>query len=191
MILMADGGVAPIERVVVGATVIGRQGRANRVVGVQRAVLGVRRLYALNGGRCFVTADHPFMTPVGWKAIDREAIRTGGSDLKVGRLVPGDAVALRRATESAAVSGQLALAATSEAELGFEAVTRLRSCRADPATPLYDLLLDGDHSYFADGYLVHDNVAGGHGHTLTAVRAVSPGNRERHSHSRLRKPGIS
>ena len=41
MILMADGGVAPIERVVVGATVIGRQGRANRVTSAQPSLWNI------------------------------------------------------------------------------------------------------------------------------------------------------
>ena len=85
MILMADGSAKPIERVVVGDRVMSRDGGANRVVGVQRPRLGNRELHALNGGRYFVTAEHPFLTPVGWMAIDPEAAKTEISDLKVGR----------------------------------------------------------------------------------------------------------
>lgn len=156
---MADGSVKPVEQVAVGAKVSGGHGQANRVVGMQRPRLGKRRLYALNGGRYFVTAEQPFMTPVGWKAIDREAAAQV-ADLKVGPLVLGDAFALRRATETAAVSGQLALAAAGDTGLVFEPLMRLRSCQADPATPLYDLLFDGNHTYFADGYIVHNNNGG-------------------------------
>ena len=34
---------------------------------------------------------------------------------------------------------------------------------ADPVTPLFNLLLDGDHAYFADAYLVHNKGGDGGG----------------------------
>ena len=58
-----------------GDLCVGRRGRVNRVMRCERTVLGARRLYALNGGRPFVTAEHPFLTAEGWKALDPEATR--------------------------------------------------------------------------------------------------------------------
>lgn len=34
----------------------------------------------------------------------------------------------------------------------------IAAVRADPETVVYNLLLDGDHTYFADGYLVHNKA---------------------------------
>jgi hypothetical protein len=39
----------------------------------------------------------------------------------------------------------------------------LAAMDADPATPLFNLLLDGDHSYVADGWIVHNKEAGSGG----------------------------
>ena len=49
-----------------------------------------RRLYALNGGRPFVTAEHPFLTAEGWKALDPEATRRENAALDVASLQLGD-----------------------------------------------------------------------------------------------------
>lgn len=170
MILMADGSQRPIESVAVGDQVLGRRGRVNAVRACERTVLGDRRLYALNGGRLFVTAEHPFLTVEGWKALDPEATRRENAALDVGALQIGDQLCRaivrtvggeRRST--AAGPGILFMQATATLE-ALAAVT------AAPETPLFNLLLDGDHSYVADGWIVH-NKDGDGGSTVGATPA--------------------
>ena len=87
-VAMADGTSRPIERVAVGDLVLG-QGGINRVVDIERPTLGAKPLYALNDGPFFVTADHPFLTETGWKAINPR-LTVGIPNLVIGRLAVGD-----------------------------------------------------------------------------------------------------
>ncbi len=160
-VLMSDGSEQPIERIVVGDWVMGRGGRMNRVTGIERPCLGGRRLYAFNGGRAFVTAEHPFMTRAGWRAIDPEATVAETPTLSVGGLAVGDLLAVVRCGPAAETRGATALASEAEIALGYLRLERLESVAADPATRVYNLLLDGDHAYFADGFLVHNKGDGG------------------------------
>ena len=82
-ILLANGVLRPIEAVTVGDRVIGRGGTVNRVTGIEERRLGYRRLYRFNGGTAFVTAEHPFLTLGGWKAIDVAATARENARLPV------------------------------------------------------------------------------------------------------------
>lgn len=155
-VAMADGTSRPIEDVAIGDWVLGGDGRANRVLGVERPYLGDRLLYALNGSQPFVTAEHPFATEQGWKAVDPAAMRRAAPALAVSRLTLGDRL-LRLAAVAAPVGGG-SQRGRDDIALRLEPVTlrELSGQAADPATPLYNLLLDGDHAYFADDLLVHN-----------------------------------
>jgi hypothetical protein len=156
-VAMADGTAKPIELVEPGDAVLGRDGRANRVLDLFRPLLGDRPLHALNGGPAFVTAGHPFLTEAGWKAVDPAAAREEVPGLPVGRLAVGDRLLALAAAVPVAAGGP---AHAERAAAGREAVA-LRSVearRAEPATPLYNLCVDGDHTYFADGWLVHNKL---------------------------------
>lgn len=152
LVLMADGSQRPIEDVVPGDRVLGRRGRVNRVVGCERTRLGSRRLYGFNGTRPFVTAEHPLLTSEGWRALDPDATRRETVDLSVlplqvgDRLCRGVARRLRRGDER-------------EHLVFIQATTVLEAVAAvaaEPSTPVFNLLLDGDHSYVADGWIVHN-----------------------------------
>jgi hypothetical protein len=160
---MADGSEKPIREIRIGDLVMAPNGRANRVIDVERPALGARRLYALNGGNFFVTAEHPFMTLAGWKAIDPAATAKENAKLAVSRLQPGDCLTTLQAVGTAITAGNLALAELALAGLALETtvLVHLDSRAADPATPLFNLLLDGDHAYFAEGYLVHNKGGDG------------------------------
>jgi hypothetical protein len=156
LVLMADGTERPIETLRPGDAVLGRRGQVNRVVASERTLLGRRRLYAFNGRRPFVTAEHPFLTCEGWKALDPEATRRENEHLHVAALQLGDRIC-RGAARRVAVRGTVA---DSERSLLFiqstTALEALAGVEADPQTPLFNLLLDGDHSYVADGWIVHN-----------------------------------
>jgi hypothetical protein len=159
-IAMADGTSRAIERVAVGDFVLGAEGRINRVIEVERPLLGSRLLYALNDSDFFVTAEHPFMTEAGWKAIDPAATAVENPALRVGRLNVGD-----RLLVLAAVSMPLAVPVGGrgawsdefyEVELDSTRLVSLVGRPGHPRTLLYNLLLDGDHVYFANEMLVHN-----------------------------------
>lgn len=153
---MVDGTSRPIEHILVGDLVLGNAGRVNRVAEVLHPVLGHRPLYGLNGSNFFVTSGHPFMTEEGWKAIDPTATPTQLSALHVGRLAVGDRL-LTLTAAAVPVSGGGAISAEA-VDVRIEAI-ELRSLvgqPADPATQLYNLRLDGDHTYFANNLLVHN-----------------------------------
>jgi len=155
-VAMADGTSRPIEWIAEGDDVLRRDGGANRVTGVARPLVGHRPLYALNGSRFFVTAEHPFMTEDGWKSIDPAATAKEMPDLDVRRLAVGDRLVKLAAVRSLALAGDTGTTSLSEVEVQSLALRTVTDRRVDPETPLFNLLVDGDHAYFADDLLVHN-----------------------------------
>ncbi|MCC6315526.1 MAG: hypothetical protein IT337_16125 [Thermomicrobiales bacterium] len=155
-IAMVDGTSRPIEMVAPGDLVLGRGGQVNRVVALARPMLGGRPLYAFDGGLGFVTGGHPFLTDAGWKAVDPAAAQQEIPNLRVGRLSAGDRV-LRLVGATVPVgagrgaSGDGVSIRITAVELG-----QIAAVIANPATPLFNLTVDGDHTYFADDWLAHN-----------------------------------
>ncbi|MBX2986929.1 MAG: hypothetical protein KF802_03440 [Bdellovibrionaceae bacterium] len=132
----ADGSLINIEDLRPGDEVASASGRPNRVVRLERVRMGGRRLYSLNGEKAFVTAEHPFWTPQGWKSIDPVATAYENPKVAiVGALKAGDQV--RR-------------------DGAWVKIESLGSFTEDENTVVYNPVLTGDHTYFADGYLVHN-----------------------------------
>ena len=156
LIAMADGTSRPIEHILVGDLVLGNAGQVNRVTEVLLPVLGYRPLYALNESNFFVTAGHPFMTEEGWKAIDPAATPAEHAGLHVGRLTVGDRLlTLAAVAEPVGVGGSV-IAEAVDVRIEAVALHSLIGQTADPATQLYNLRLDGNHTYFANDLLVHN-----------------------------------
>jgi uncharacterized membrane protein YgcG len=153
-IVMADGELKAIRDIVIGDVVLGQDGAHNLVTGIEQVRLAGRMLYGFDGGPPFVTAEHPFMTESGWKSIDPSATAAENGSLEVARLAPGDSlVTMRRsAWRLAALGDPLGLG---EGALGHQRLASLAASAADPATALYNLLLDGNHSY----WVVHPGAA--------------------------------
>lgn len=119
-------------------------------------VLGHRPLYSLNGSSFFVTSGHPFMTEEGWKAVDPTAVPAQLSELQVGQLIVGDRL-LTLTAAAVPVGGRRASSAEAvDVRIEAVALQSLVGQPADPATQLYNLRLDGDHTYFANDLLVHN-----------------------------------
>lgn len=161
-VLMADGGRKNIEDVRAGDRVLGMNGAVNTVTGIERPRLGVRLLYAFNGGRPFMTAEHPVMTANGWRSIDPKATRAENPRFKVGALGIGDRLVLAptvtgRPLASGGRATRVVYAPDGQRQMTIVTIKGV-GARAD--TFVYNLKLDGNHTYFADGYLVH-NKAGG------------------------------
>lgn len=162
-VLMADGTFRSISEVTVGDEVLGENGEVNKVVDIENHFLGARKLYAFNDGLAFVTPDHPFMTRAGWKSIAPEATLAQTGNFSVGALKVGDeavrleAVAKRTKPMTVAFS-ELATRPSVEVriETGFSELKLITPHDADPSTMVYNLKLDGNHTYFANNYLVHN-----------------------------------
>jgi hypothetical protein len=155
-IAMADGTSRNIEDVLVGDFVLGSKGQANWVAGVERPLLGARSLHSLNGSRMFVTAEHPFATESGWKSIDPAATAIENASLPVGRLAVGDRLLTLASVRVPVMAGGFVGDEPAEIRLEPVALSRLEWSAGAPGTQLYNLLLDGDHAYFADDFLVHN-----------------------------------
>tara|TARA_R100001082_G_scaffold110227_1_gene89561 strand:+ start:700 stop:2001 length:1302 start_codon:yes stop_codon:yes gene_type:complete len=138
-VLMSDDSLKNIEDIKVGESVKGASGD-NEVLALDRTKLGKRRLYSINGGNYFVTEEHPFMTKEGWKSINPKATLKENhvafsDESSIGTLDVGD------------------ILITSSDQVKIESIS-LKS--GDPEMQLYNFALSGDHTYNADGYLVHN-----------------------------------
>jgi len=158
-VLMADGTERQITGIRPGDQVIGRAGGVNRVTGMHIVPLGRRALFGINQHPPFFTAEHPFLTPGGWRALDRVATRLETPGLEVAELAAGDVL-----ITATAISGETAGALALAPAVGFRHLVLHRLTRAEgnPEDRVYNLILDGDHSYVANGFVVH-NKGGGQG----------------------------
>jgi len=136
-LVQMDGQDKRIEDVRIGDKLIGRGGVENEVLAFDHPRLGDRLLYSINGGKFFVTAEHPFATSTGWKSFDPAMTREENPHLEVMKLEIGDELQTWEGTE----------------------ILKTISMTADhPKTPLYNFKLSGDNTYYADGYLVHNKA---------------------------------
>ncbi|CAJ1794024.1 hypothetical protein OPFLODJI_01194 [Aeromonas hydrophila] len=155
-ILMADGEERPIETLRVGERVRDQYGHSNRILAIERVPLGARRLYGLNRLAPFFTAEHPLLTTRGWAAIAPAMTRTENPTLAVLPLFTG--MHLLGWSEHGS-AGNLALAPYPTPLL----VESLCWLDAPPTTALFNLILDGSHSYVANGLIVHNKDGDGSG----------------------------
>ncbi|MCO4207674.1 hypothetical protein M2R29_06900 [Aeromonas hydrophila] len=155
-ILMADGEERPIETLRVGERVRDQYGHSNRILAIERVPLGERRLYGLNRLAPFFTAEHPLLTTRGWAAITPAMTRTENPTLAVLPLFTG--MHLLGWSEHGS-TGNLALAPHPTPLL----VESLCWLDAPPTTALFNLILDGSHSYVANGLIVHNKDGDGSG----------------------------
>ncbi|MDD9210088.1 hypothetical protein [Aeromonas dhakensis] len=155
-ILMADGKERPIETLQAGERVRDQYGCSNLILAVERVLLGARRLYGLNRLAPFFTAEHPFLTTRGWAAIAPAMTRTENPTLAVLPLFTG--MHLLGWSEHGN-AGNLALAPQPALLL----VESLCWIDAPPTTALFNLILDGSHSYVANGLIVHNKDGDGNG----------------------------
>ena len=126
----------PIEAVKIGDRILGLDGLVNEVMGLVTPKLGDRLLYGFNDCPAFVTAGHPFRTNDGhWKSIDPAATLLEKVGMIVEKLEICDIVL------------------TASGEVTIE---RIHSAKGDPAQTLYDFNLSGNHTYFANGFAVHN-----------------------------------
>ncbi len=123
---------------------------------IETPQLGSRLLYALNDGDAFVTAEHPFMTDEGWKAIDPLATSRENPALIVGNLQVGDRLHVLSGVLAAVGAGVGSGGSSVAIDVAPIELHRIDQQTADATTVVYNLRLDGNHTYFANDLLVHN-----------------------------------
>ena len=140
LVTMEDGTLKKIEEVEIGDKVKGEEG-VNMVTDYDHPPLGDRKLYSINNGDAFVTSEHPFETLEGWKSIDPEDTAKE-TDLDVKKLDVGDIII------------------TGKDDVKVDSIEEHDGNAEDT---VYNFILNGDRTYYADGYLVHNKGGGGGG----------------------------
>jgi len=139
LVVMEDGSTKKIEDIVAGDRLRGADDTVNTVIELHRPKLGQQHLYAINGGRFFVSDGHPFMTVQGWKAMDPVMAKQANPALEIGQLEVGDLMIT---------------------EAGEIRVERIEKQSAPAETQLYNFSVTGNRTYYVrengTGYLVHN-----------------------------------
>lgn len=141
-VTMADGTYKEIQDVEIGDKLKGMT-QNNEVLGFDHPPLddGIRDpfLYSINNGRAFITSEHPLLTKEGWKSIDPALTHLAKPHidyLNTTRLNIGDEIL------------------TDTGSVVVESIERHED--VDKTQTVYNFVLDGDHTYYADGYLAHN-----------------------------------
>jgi len=133
-VTMADGTQKNIEDVKIWEKVLWSNGTVNTVLWYDRPVLWGRHLWSINGSEYFVSDEHPFKTIEWWKSFNPEMTKLE-VDLDTRELKVWDILVT---------------------DNGLEEVKTVDYISADYNTPLFNLMLNGDHTYYANNYLVHN-----------------------------------
>ena len=139
MITLSDGSLKRIEDMTAGDMVVTQFG-SHPVIRLIPTPICDRLLYTLGHDDVFfVTAEHPFMTRDGWKSIDSNAV--------INPALHAD------------ITGSITLGDEVWTEEGWKEVCEIRSvCPESTGTLIYNLEIKSDHSYYANGYLVHNKT---------------------------------
>lgn len=135
MITMSDGSKKPIYKIDAGDKVLGMNGVINTVKELEIVRLSDRKLFSINDSRPFVTAEHPFMTTTGWRSLDPQATV---------------------AEHGFKVDGVLDVGHTLLTEQGKVKIRSIVGYSDNPEMRVYNLILEGNNTYFADDFLVHN-----------------------------------
>jgi hypothetical protein len=134
-VLLANGKETPIERLKAGDILLGSEGAHNKVVKLKIDPKKDWTIYAFNGGRYFVTKNHVFSTTAGWASINPESALRENPQLKIRKLKIGDVLI------------------TLQGSMRIEKITS----KTAKDSVVYSPELDGNHEYYADGFLVHNS----------------------------------
>jgi hypothetical protein len=128
---MSDGTTKRIDEIELG-DIVKSEKESSKVIGID-IHKGTFTMYSINGGKAFVTAEHPFKTTNGWKAINPlETFKKHKIESRI--LEIGDILITKEGTKE---------------------ITSIESS-TKTVDIVYNLKLNNEHVYYADGYLVHN-----------------------------------
>ena len=147
LISMASGEKAMIGTIKAGDFVIGKDKEINRVVGVEVVTLGSRNLYGFNGMAPFVSEEHPLMTSKGWGAFKVASLKKYEPEVYSEVEKENKLVRIKSGTTLVTEAGEVKITALEKMDV---------NC---PSLKIYNLLLDNNHTYYANGILVHNKAS--------------------------------
>lgn len=133
--LMADGTYKAVSALKPGDKVKGQTGINTLERNDSYRVRSL--LYRVNGSEAYVTANHPFYTKDGWKAVDYKLARKEHPGMEINELKIGDVLL---------------------DENGKEVVLKTLEAEDHGWNTVYNPSFNGDHTYYAHGLLMH-NIA--------------------------------
>jgi hypothetical protein len=155
-----EGNNAPqsfknIEDVKVGDKVHRYDSKSNEVLELKNNMsTNGRKLVSINHSEYFFTEDHPLKTTDGWKSVNS---KMSNQNYK-------GTFKISPYTMNIGEVGQLQIGDTIIGHNGNNTVvTAIATKEVPDNTPIYNFALDGDHEYFANGFLVHNKGGGGGG----------------------------
>jgi hypothetical protein len=146
-VLMADGRFKPIEILQFGDRVRGAHGRNNMVL--RREICALPKdsdLYGFNGGKPMVTARHPFVTAQGYAAIDPQSLREKYPYFE----------------EDIGVISSLEVGVVLVSIEGPCTIQSVQKYVTPEDSTAYDLVLDGDQTFFVEGFAVRTQQDNAH-----------------------------
>jgi hypothetical protein len=139
LVRMADGTEKKIEYVKLGEILLGQDGSHNKVLEYDFVPLAGRPLIGINNSGPFMTPEQPMYTRDGWKAYrsaDTIAALPWLKELMVGDLNVGDEML--------------------NADNKWIKVKDLEVFDNEPEQTVHNFMLDGNNTYYADGFLAHN-----------------------------------
>ena len=130
-ILMEDGTEKKISDIELG-DIVKSEIEKSTVIGID-IHKGTHTVYSINGSKYFVTAEHPFKTTEGWKAINPlKTFKTHGIESNI--LEIGDILITKEGTEE----------------------VKSIKVSEEKTNIVYNLKLDNEYVYYVNEYLVHN-----------------------------------
>ena len=137
LVTMADGSKKRIVEVKVGDKVLSGYGMINTVVDIHTPLIETRKMCAFNDSWAFVSDEHPILTNKGWATFNSESIHMEFEFIgKVGQIEIGDQVKM--------------------ADGSWQTVESIRRYDRPQDFMVYNLMLDGDHTYIVEDVVVHN-----------------------------------
>jgi hypothetical protein len=146
-VTMADGSKKNIEDILIGEQLLGQDGVINTVIEYDHPMLNGRDLIAFNGGKPFMTPEHPLWTKDGWKSWSAEMTQWQKPEI-AHLMVNGD---FQVGDEILMDDGTWFLIESIDVHKG------------EPEQQVFNFWLDGNNTYFADGFLAHNRGGQGNG----------------------------
>ena len=141
---MADGSKKNIEDVQLGEKLLGQDGEINTVLEFDHPPLAGRDIIGINDTGRFMTPEHPLFTKNGWRSYSADTFAMQFPDmgeLGVKDLQIGDEILMEDGS--------------------WLKVETLQVFEGEPDQTVYNFILDGNHTYYANGLLAHNRNGGG------------------------------
>lgn len=138
LVTMADGSLTKIADIKVGDKVLsGNNKDVNTVLDITTHPLLNNKMYKFNDNWAFVSESHPLLSDKGWAAFNPESSSVDYEFIgKLSKIEVGSK--LKRANGS------------------WEEVKSIEAVELDSSYIIYNLMLDGDHTYIVQDYVVHN-----------------------------------